>query len=201
MKTRTRFLLVAAALAAAAAHAQAQSLYDASTFQPLTADRRAFKAGDSLTVLVMENASASASAGTTTSKSSGITAGVKGTSSTAGGSGGNSYGGALSLGEDFGGKGVVQRTGRVAAQITVTVQSVTPNRELVVAGRQKLMVNGETQLIELSGRVRGIDVSETNTVVSTRLADANITYVGDGILAERQKQGIVSHLLSWLGLL
>lgn len=201
MKTRTRTLVVAAVLAAAAAGAQAQSLYDASTFQPLTADRRAFKPGDSLTVLVIENASASASAGTTTSKNSGITAGVKGSSSTAGGSGGNSYGGALSLGEDFGGKGVVQRTGRVAAQITVTVQSVTPNRELVVAGRQKLLVNGETQLIELSGRVRGIDISETNTVVSTRIADANITYVGDGILAERQKQGIVSHILSWLGLL
>jgi flagellar L-ring protein precursor FlgH len=95
----------------------------------------------------------------------------------------------------------VQRAGRVAAQLTVTVKSVAPNQELFVSGRQQILVNGEKQLIELSGRVRPIDISESNTVVSSRIADAHITYVGDGILAEKQKQGILSHILGWLGLL
>ena len=84
---------------------------------------------------------------------------------------------------------------------TVTVLSVAPNQELFVSGRQQILVNGEKQLIELSGRVRPIDVSENNTIVSSRIADASINYVGDGILAEKQKQGVISRIFSWLGLL
>ena len=188
-----RSSLLAVALWGATAAASAQSLYDEGSFQSLTADRRALRPGDSLTVLVMESSSASATANTTTQKTGGITAGL--TANTI------SKTGALSLGEDFGGKGTVQRTGRVAAQITVTVHSVAPNQEMYVSGKQEILVNGEKQLIELRGRVRPIDVSEANTVVSNRIADAHITYVGDGILAEKQKQGILSHILGWLGLL
>ena len=36
---------------------------------------------------------------------------------------------------------------------------------------------------------------------ASRIADADITYVGDGVLADKQKQGLVSRVLSWLGLL
>jgi len=56
-------------------------------------------------------------------------------------------------------------------------------------------------LIEIAGRVRPIDITEGNTVLSSRIADAQITYVGDGILAEKQKQGILTRILDWLGLL
>lgn len=191
-KIRMCAALLAAAMAAMAG-AHAQSLYDAGTFQSLTADRRALRPGDTLTVLVVENSSASASANTTTQKTGGITAGIKANTI--------SNTGAISLGEDFGGKGTVQRAGRVAAQITVTVHSLAPNDDLFISGRQQILVNGEKQLIELSGRVRPIDITEANTVLSSRIADANITYVGDGILAEKQKQGILSHILGWLGLL
>lgn len=188
-----RNTLLFIALWSAAAAAPAQSLYNEATFQSLTADRRALRPGDSLTVLVMENSSASASANTTTQKVGGITAGIKANTVNNTGS--------LSLGEDFGGKGVVQRSGRVAAQITVTVHSLAANDEMYVKGRQQILVNGEKQLIEISGRVRPTDISESNTVVSNRIADAQITYVGDGILAEKQKQGILTHILGWLGLL
>src|SRR4051794_36129219 len=69
-----RLVAIAALLLAAAA--QAQSLYTAASFQPLTEDRRAHRVGDVLTVLVYENASASASAGTTAQKNSGFNIGV-----------------------------------------------------------------------------------------------------------------------------
>ena len=71
-----RNTLLFIALWSAAAAAPAQSLYNEATFQSLTADRRALRPGDSLTVLVMENSSASASANTTTQKVGGITAGI-----------------------------------------------------------------------------------------------------------------------------
>ncbi len=172
--------------------ALAQSLYNAERFQALTSDRRAIAVGDSLTVLVFENASASQSADTVTEKSSGINVGV--------GANARNYSARGSVGDESTGKGRVQRSGRLAAQITVTVAEVTANGDLRIAGKQHIVVNGEKQLLQLAGRVRPADVSDTNTIASTRIADAEITYVGDGMLADRQRQGALTRFMNWLGL-
>ena len=39
-----------------------------------------------------------------------------------------------------------------------------------------------------------------NSVVSNRIADAKIHYVGDGVLADGQKPGLITRVLTWLGL-
>lgn len=171
----------------------AQSLFDEGRFQPLTADRRALRTGDALTVLVYETSSASQSADTTTEKGGGIGVGA--------GLNIRTYGAKLSTSEEFSGRGRIQRSGRLAAQITVTVSEVLANGELRVAGQQQIVVNGEKQLLKLSGRVRPTDIGEGNTVASTRLADAEIDYIGDGVLAEKQRQGVLTRIFSWLGLL
>lgn len=183
-------------LACLAPVAQAQSLFDESRFQALTADRRALRVGDTLTVLVFETASASQSADTVTEKNGGVNlaAGVTGTTN-------RNVGVRVSTGDEFTGKGRIQRSGRLAAQITVTVSEVLDNGDLRIGGQQQIVVNGETQLLQLAGRVRPVDITEGNTVASTRLADASITYVGDGILAEKQRQGVLTRFLTWLGLL
>jgi len=187
-------LALAAGLAGAAPMpAPAQSLYSETSFQALTNDRRAYRVGDALTVLVYENASATASANTTTEKNNSLNLGITADS--------HDHALKFNAGGDSTGKGQIQRSGRLAAQITVTVTSIAPNGDLRVAGSQQILVNGETQLLQVEGRVRPIDVGESNTVASTRLADANITYVGDGILAEKQRQGVVARFLSWLGLM
>jgi flagellar L-ring protein precursor FlgH len=49
--------------------------------------------------------------------------------------------------------------------------------------------------------VRPEDITDANAVLSSRIADAKITYVGDGILGEKQSPGILSRILSWLRLL
>ena len=171
----------------------AQSLYSEDRFQSLTADRRALKVGDALTVLVYESSSASQSADTVTEKGGGLNLGV--------GVNARNYGAKVSIGEEFNGKGRIQRSGRLAAQITVTVAEVLGNGDLRVTGRQQIVVNGENQLLQLSGRVRPVDLNEANTVVSTRIADAEVNYVGDGLLAEKQRQGVLTRFMSWLGLL
>jgi len=80
----------------------------------------------------------------------------------------------------------------------VTVQEVMSNGELRVSGQQMLEVNNEKQHIRLEGRVRPYDVSG-NSVLSTRLADAKISYLGDGDLSDRQRPGWWMRLLTWLG--
>jgi flagellar L-ring protein precursor FlgH len=69
-----------------------------------------------------------------------------------------------------------------------------------VTGEQLVEINDETQRIRLEGRVRPQDITENNSVLSSRLSDAKISYVGDGVLAERQKPGWLARLLIWLGL-
>jgi flagellar L-ring protein precursor FlgH len=182
-----------AALALASALAAPQGLYHEETFRPLTADLRALRVGDVLTVLVLENASASTSADTSTEKSAGLALGVTGPST--------SKSATADLSEQFNGKGRIQRSGKLLAQLTVSVVGLAPNGDLMIAGEQQIEVNEETQHIRLAGRVRPADVSEANAVLSSRIADAKITYVGEGILGEKQRPGILSRILSWLRLL
>ena len=173
----------------------AASLYQGEgNFRSLTSDKRAYRVGDMLTVLVMENSSASANANTTAEKRGGLLFGWKDTN--------RSENSALQLGDTFGGKGQIQRSGKLLAQLTVTVREIDPVTGLLhVSGEQQIFVNDEKQEITLQGKVRPIDVLDNNTVLSTRLADARISYIGDGILSEKQHAGLITRFLTWLGLL
>lgn len=185
--------LLVTALLAIPLPSPAESLYREQDFRPLVGDRKAFRPGDSLTILVLENASATASANTTTEKKGelGMSAKTPMYDKNA----------AINLSDEFTGGGKIQRSGKLLAQITVTVQSIEPNGELNVQGEQLVEVNSEKQSIKLEGRVRPSDISETNTVPSSRLANARISYIGDGILGEKQRPGVLTRILSWLGLL
>jgi flagellar L-ring protein precursor FlgH len=177
----------------AALPAYAESLYSPDTFRTLTGDRRAHRIGDALTVLVFENSSAAQSADTATEKRGG--AGIAVTTQD------DEKRANLELRENFNGTGRVQRSGRLLATLTVNVVGYTENGDLYIAGDQQIEVNDEKQHISVHGRVRPVDVSESNTVLSSRIADAKISYIGDGIVGEKQRAGIVSRFLSWLGLL
>lgn len=170
----------------------AENLYEANQFRSLVADKKAYKVGDNLTVLVYENASAVTTAGTSSDKSVGVSVAVKGKHSERDGS--------LNLGDEAQGQGRIQRTGKLLAQITVTVKSVDPSGLLYVSGEQEIAVNDEKQEITLEGKVRPGDIGENNTVISSRLAEAKISYIGEGILGDRQRPGIITRVLNWLGL-
>lgn len=192
MKRLHRGLVVA--LLAVVCHAVtfSRSLYDPAGFQPLTADRKARRAGDLLTVLIYENASASSSADTSAGREAGLSASAY--------AGSRDRRAGLATQNEFDGRGRTERSGRVLGQLTVTVQEVLPSGDLVLAGVQELEINGEKQVIRLEGRVRGQDVTEANTVLSTRVADARISFAGDGVLAEHQKPTWWHRLLTWFGL-
>jgi len=173
--------------------ASAADLYQDSVYQSLTSDRRASKPGDIVTILVYENSSASNTADTSTKTNVGLQASVS-----------TLYAGQnsaqLGLGDNYGGKGQIQRTGRLLAQLSARVTDVTPEGDLLVAGDQRIDVNGEKTSIRLEGRVRPVDIAANNTVLSTRLADAKIDYVGEGFITDRSRPGLIPRFLAWLGL-
>jgi flagellar L-ring protein precursor FlgH len=173
--------------------AWADGLYQPGQFQSLTSDRRAYRPGDILTVQIVENSSAQTTADTKTEKNGAVNLALKTPSI--------DKSAAVQLSDQFSGGGSIQRSGRLLAQVTAVVQSVYPNGLLHVKGEQTIEMNNEKQEIRLEGNVRPVDITDGNTVLSTRIADAKISYIGDGILGEKQRPGILTRFLTWLGIL
>lgn len=190
--------LVATWACAPAGAADGRSLYHEDTFQPLTADHRAHRVGDLLTVMVYEDASASSTADTSTGRDAdvGVTVTLPlphaspfhGTHKAAAGTS-----------SDFRGQGQTERSGRVVAQLTVPVVAVAANGDLQIAGTQALEINGEKQSIHIEGKVRMVDVTAANTVLSTRVAEARLSMAGDGTVTDQQKPGWWQRLLTMFG--
>jgi flagellar L-ring protein precursor FlgH len=183
-----------AAMPGLMASANAESLYDEGSFHALTADTKAFQVGDALTVQVFENSSASSSVDTGTRRSNDLSGSV----TRNGGKLVGQYGIGISGGFDGGGS--TQRANRLLATLTVTVKEVLPNGDLRIAGEQLLTINDEMQKVNLEGRVRRRDISSGNLVLSTHVADARITYVGEGDVSDRARRSVWRKVLDWLGL-
>jgi flagellar L-ring protein precursor FlgH len=170
----------------------ATTLYKAESFQALTSDTRSYRVGDALTVLIVETSSASSEADSTNSRDLSL----------AGSANGVVHQNLLDaeLKRSITATGQTNRMGSLQAQISARVQSVAANGDLFVQGKQQITVNSETQTISVAGIVRPIDISSDNIVLSTRLTDADITYSGRGFVDRSQQEGLISRILSWIGL-
>jgi len=188
-----RVISLAGLIATITCIAHGADLFQKDGYRALIADRRATAPGDIVTILVYENSSASNTADTSTRTSAGIQANVVTLANTRDST-------QLGVGDNYGGRGQIQRTGRLLAQISATVTEIWPNGDLTIAGQQMIDVNGEKTRIKLSGRVRTVDIAQNNTVQSNRLADAKIEYVGDGFITDRTRPGLIPRILAWLGL-
>lgn len=177
------------------------SLWSSSTGVDLFADRKARQVGDIVVVRIVEDPQASLNANTDVSRSSGINAKLKFLG----------YMKALAeknprlaqnpgvddlisseLGSEFNGSGTSDREGYIKAYVSAVVIKVFPNGNLLINGKREIKVNNEAQYIALSGIVRPEDITSTNEVSSTYVADAQIYYSGVGPVADKQKPG-------WMG--
>ncbi len=172
--------------------ASAVSLFDETVYRPLIADRKAYLPGDLLTVIVMETSDAQSGADLASGKE------IK----TALEASYNKQKQDLSL--ELTGKGSSRaktgRNGKIKAALTVRVKDVQPGGAYLIEGHQLIRINGEQQRILIKGVVRSEDISAQNTILSTRLANAQITYTGDGSVSNAQRHNYIYHLLSFIGL-
>jgi len=100
--------------------------------------------------------------------------------------------------QKFTGNGAVQRQGTVLATLPVRVRQILPSGDLFIEGTKIVMVGHEEKHIYLSGIVRRIDISEDNTVPSSRIADAEIEYTGRGDVSDTQRRGWLSRVVGKL---
>jgi flagellar L-ring protein precursor FlgH len=171
---------------------QADSLYNEASFKALTADKRAGQPGDTVTILVMENAQAKSSAGTSIERDSAVQLQSRDNG------GINQLG--VGIGSSSDGDAAINRNGFVKAQITAVVQSKDQNGNLEVVGEQSITIDGEVQSISVTGWIRPTDISANNVVPSFRLFNARIRFSGEGQVSDGQKAGLLSRVMTWLGL-
>ncbi len=95
----------------------------------------------------------------------------------------------------FEGSGETTREGKLVGTITAKVVEVMPNGNLVLESRKEITINREKQILILRGMVRPDDIAKDNTVLSSRVSDAEVYFVGDGIIQEKQGPGWLVRLL------
>lgn len=190
---KTSFWRGALLLLACMQCAHADSLYKPGTYKSLTSDLRARQVGDLITVMVYESASATSAANTSAGRDAGVGIEVQGTP-------GKRYAGSINANNQTDGRGRTQREGKVLAQITVSIRAITPTGDLIIGGEQLLDINNERQQIKIEGQIRPQDVSDTNVVLSTRIANARISYSGEGDLADKQRPAWWQRFLTLFGI-
>ncbi|MEM9101500.1 MAG: flagellar basal body L-ring protein FlgH [Pseudomonadota bacterium] len=170
-----------------------ENLFDADRYRAITADKKASRVGDTVTLVIVEKAQAESRAGTDGDKNFDVAArGVDTTSDIAVSAG---------VGAASGSDASTSRQGFVSAQLALTVKGINPYGNLIVDGEQKIVINGETQQILVSGVLRPEDIDRQNRALSSSLTDANIQFLGEGTVGDQQDHNVFYKILNWLGLL
>ncbi|MDF7800941.1 flagellar basal body L-ring protein FlgH [Pontiellaceae bacterium B1224] len=85
-----------------------------------------------------------------------------------------------------------------SASITVHITEQLPNGNLMIIGDRKVNIDGDIILFTLRGMIRPDDIDRTNTVLSSRIAGATITYETVGEFGKNQRKGLFSRTLDWI---
>lgn len=158
-------------------------------------DRKAYRVGDLITITLNERTQASKNAGSQIQKDSsaniGLTSLFGGAVSAANPFSDNkmSLGAEYSATRDTKGDSKADQSNSLSGSITVTVAEVLPNGILSVRGEKWMTLNTGDELVRIAGLVRADDIATDNTVPSTRIADARITYSGTGAFADASQPG------------
>ncbi len=165
----------------------------------LGADLRARNVNDLVTINVVENIVGSGSADSALDKKGGAQAGVSqlfGVQSklpsfidpT------NLVGAASNT--TFKGSGTTNRALTLTATMTARVTEVLPNGDLVLEGARELDINGDRQIVVLTGVVRPSSLTKDNSVPSTAIGQLRIRYFGNGLIKDNLRPGILIRILN-----
>lgn len=170
-------------------------------------DYKGRQVGDLIIVQIAENSSASNSVSTSTTKDTSYDLGITnlmglplnmGMSNFLGS--GNSFSPNVdsSTSNSFSGKGSKTKSDVITATIATRVVGILPSGNLAIQGQREIVVDQEKQTISIRGIIRQKDVDSTNSVLSTKIANAQIRYSGDGMITDSNKKGWMSSAIDWV---
>jgi flagellar L-ring protein FlgH len=161
----------------------------------LFADQKANHVGDAVTILVVETSSASNDSKKSASRKSDLSLAASassGSKSLADATAG------IGTGNAFQGTGSTESNGSVRAKISARVDSLFANGDLWISGKRTISINGEDQLINISGIVRPSDIQADNSVYSYNISDAVIVFSGKGMVNDSQEPGWLTKFFHWI---
>ncbi|MDI9409641.1 MAG: flagellar basal body L-ring protein FlgH [Candidatus Pacebacteria bacterium] len=85
------------------------------------------------------------------------------------------------------GAGTINRTEQINVRLAAIITQVMPNGNLVLEGKQEMLVNFEARDLKIAGIIRPEDISQQNTVSYDSIAEARISYGGRGQLTNVQQ--------------
>ena len=172
------------------------SIFSTMNASYLYSDRKASQVGDLITIQLNENTNASKLADTEIKKDN---AGDLGSPTIMGrvpSYNGNPLGFSFDASRQFKAEADSEQRNSLNGTITVTVAQVLPNGNLLVKGEKWLTLNQGNEFIRISGIIRPEDISTDNTISSTRVANARISYAGTGQLSESNEMGWLSRFFN-----
>ena len=166
-------------------------------------DVKARNVGDIVTISIVESATASKNAATKTGRNSGLEASWSGMFDSI--AGGLSIHGQkigtdhkVNLANNFDGNGQTTRSSSMTAYISARVIKILSNGNLLIQGSRQVQVNNETQYINIQGVIRPEDISSSNIILSTYVAEAAIELNGYGPVSDKQAPGWLMRIVDWV---
>ena len=98
----------------------------------------------------------------------------------------------------FSGAGDTARSGQLTGHVAVRVVREMPNGDMFLEGTKVLLINNEEYHLYVSGLVRPTDIAQDNSVLSSRIADAQIEFTGRGDMADQQRKGWLGRIVEFL---
>jgi flagellar L-ring protein precursor FlgH len=165
--------------------------FNQNTSRSLFSDVKAYKVGDAITILIMEETQADNSAATKDSRSTSLGGSVDANANN------NRFnaGGDLSTSTGFAGSGQTTRRENIRSRISARVTKVDEVGNLYIEGKRTTKINGETQTIMISGKIRPVDILPNNNVYSYNILDLSLTIEGDGSVSKIQEPGLITKFL------
>ncbi|MDR2015738.1 MAG: flagellar basal body L-ring protein FlgH [Azoarcus sp.] len=164
----------------------------------LLEDRRARYVGDVITINLVERTSAQKNANSSANRESRLGAGITAASGNLPLSGLAGLSAEAGTKSAFEGKGAAAANNAFNGTITVTVIDTLANGNLLVSGEKMLTINQGNEFIRFSGVVNANNISASNTVQSTQVADARIEYRGSGFVEEANSMGWLQRFFNFI---
>lgn len=183
------------------------SIYKTDSSIDLYSDERAHKIGDMVTIVLSERTNASKSASTKTKKDNSLNmenptimgapfaATFPSVVPIVGGKGITLE----NIGDTqraFDSKGDSSQSNALVGNITAFVIDKYPNGYLKIKGEKNISINQGDETIRVEGVIRSKDIRANNSVLSTSIADAKISYGGAGIVQDSNRMGWMSRFFN-----
>lgn len=85
------------------------------------------------------------------------------------------------------GNGQIKREEEVTLKLAAIVTQILPNGNMAISGKQEVRVNFEKRVLNIDGVIRPEDISIDNTISYEKIAEARISYGGEGQITDVQQ--------------